>query len=56
MTQSEDYNTRSTYSPSDKNGINFVDKHMKYMSNYPNLNCQQYIKNLKLMTKAIKSK
>lgn len=39
------------YSTADKNGVTFVDKHMKYMSQYPSLNCVQYVSNLKLMTK-----
>ena len=56
MTQSEEYNTRTTYSPNDKDGVTFVDKHMKYMSLYPNLNCWQYVQNLRLMTWAGKYK
>lgn len=55
MTQSDEYNTRTMYSPSDKDGVTFIDKHMKYMSLYPNMNCQQYVKNLKLMTKSKKA-
>lgn len=51
MTQSEKYNTRSTYSVHAADGMNFVDKHMKYMSQFPNLNTNQYVSNLKLMTK-----
>lgn len=51
MTQNENYNTRTTYSTIDKDGISFVEKHMKYMSLYPNLNHKQYISNLKLKTK-----
>lgn len=51
MTKSRKYNTRSMYSTLDKDGITFVDKHMKYMSMYPSLNCAQYVSNLKLMTK-----
>lgn len=39
------------YSTADKNGVTFVDKHMRYMSQYPSLNCVQYVSNLKLMTK-----
>ena len=56
MAKSKDYNTRTMYSTSDKDGLTFVDKHMKYMSLYPSLNCQQYVLNLKLMTKIKVSK
>jgi len=51
MTESAQYNTRTMYSISNKDGLTFVDKHMKYMSMYPSLNCRQYVSNLKLMTK-----
>jgi hypothetical protein len=56
MAESSDYNTRTMYSTSEKDGLSFVDKHMKYMSLYPNLNCRQYVLNLKLMTKIRTSK
>ena len=39
------------YSTSSKDGMSFVDKHMRYMSQYPTLDRQQYVQNLKLMTK-----
>lgn len=51
MTQNKQYNTRTTYSTNDANGLSFVDKHMRYMSQYPNLNYAQYVSNLKLITK-----
>jgi len=51
MTESAQYNTRTMYSISNKDGLTFVDKHMKYMSMYQSLNCRQYVSNLKLMTK-----
>jgi hypothetical protein len=51
MTQNERYNTRTTFSVHDTNGMTFVDKHMKYMSQFPNMNTVQYVSNLKLMTK-----
>ena len=51
MAADENYNTRTTYSTSDKDGISFVEKHMEYMGLYPNLDHQQYISNLKLKTK-----
>ena len=56
MAKSKEYNTRTMYSTSDKDGLSFVDKHMKYMSLYPSLNCKQYVLNLKLMTKIRVSK
>jgi len=56
MAESSEYNTRTLYSTSKKDGLSFVDKHMRYMSLYPNLNCQQYVQNLKLMTKIRNSK
>lgn len=51
MTESKNYNTQSTYSTIDKDGLTFVDKHMRYMSQFPLLNCEQYLSNLKLKTK-----
>jgi hypothetical protein len=51
MTKSKQYSTRTMYSTSDTNGMSFVDKHMKYMSQFPSLNYVQYVSNLKLMTK-----
>lgn len=51
MTEDDAYNTRTMYSTSEKDGMTFVDKHMKYMGLYPNLNRQQYVSNLRLMTK-----
>jgi hypothetical protein len=56
MTQSDEFATRTMYSTNDKDGLTFVDKHMRYMSLYPALNRQQYISNLKLMTKIITTK
>lgn len=54
MAKSKDYNTVSSYSLSDPNGLSFVEKQMKYMSQYPNMNYQQYLSNLKVMTKSTK--
>lgn len=56
MTLSGSYNTRTMYSASEKDGLSFVDKHMRYMSLYPKLNYKQYVLNLKLMTKVGVSK
>jgi hypothetical protein len=51
MAKSDEYNTVSTYSVTDTNGLSFVEKHMKYMSQYPTMNHLQYVSNLKVMTK-----
>jgi len=51
MVKSSDYNTRSTYTTQSSDQLLFVDKHMNYMSNYPNINRKQYLSNLKLKTK-----
>lgn len=51
MVKSKQYNTKSIYSTLDENGISFVDRHLKYIIQYPNLNCAHYISNLKLKTK-----
>ena len=45
------FNTTSTYSPTSIDSVLFVDKHMKYLSQHPNLNPQQYLSNLRLMTR-----
>ena len=54
MTKSDDYNTANSYTTIDPNGLSFVKKHMKYMSQYPNMNHAQYVSNLKLMTRRVK--
>jgi len=51
MALNQNYNTRTTYSTLDTNGMTFVQKHMNYMSQFPNMNYRQYISNLRLMTK-----
>ena len=51
MAKSKNYNTNTMYSTYDPNGMSFIDKHMKYMSQYPTLNYNQYVSNLKVMTK-----
>lgn len=56
MSNSGEYNTRTLYSASVNDSQTFIDKHMKYMSLYPNLNYKQYVSNLKLMTKVSKIK
>ncbi|HEX9153286.1 MAG TPA: hypothetical protein VF809_00525 [Candidatus Saccharimonadales bacterium] len=49
------YNTGSSFSADAErypdNKIPFVDKHMKYLNAHPSVNPQQYISNLRLMTK-----
>jgi hypothetical protein len=51
MTESKQYKTLSMYSTIDIDGQSFVDKHMRYMSQFPAMNRDQYVSNLKLMTK-----
>ena len=51
MTASKDYNTVALFSTLSPEGLSFVEKHMKYMSLYPAMNCEQYVSNLKLKTK-----
>jgi hypothetical protein len=51
MTTNGDYNARSTYTAASADKLLFVDKHMNYMSNYPNMNHRQYLSNLKLKTR-----
>jgi len=45
------YNTRSRYSILPATDAEFVTKHMKYMSNFPQIDHKQYVANLRLMTK-----
>ena len=54
MATSEDYNTATTYSVDDPTGLSFVDRQMRYMSQYPAMNYAQYISNLKIKTKRSK--
>ena len=55
MSLSEVYNTPSSYSANTRlypdNLIPFVDKHMFYLRDHPNLDVTQYVSNLKLMTR-----
>ena len=50
MARSPLYNTRSSYSPS-SDGLTFVDKHLAYLCQHNYLHADEYIGNLKLMTK-----
>ncbi len=54
MAESKNYHTVSGYSVSDPDGVSFVDKQMKYMSQYPTMNHLQYVSNLKMKTKLSK--
>jgi hypothetical protein len=45
------FNTTSTYSPSSIDNVLFADKHLKYLSQHPNVNPQHYLSNLRLMTR-----
>ena len=51
MTKSSSYNTATSYSSTDPSGLTFVDKQMKYMSQYPTMNYHQYVSNLKMKTR-----
>lgn len=55
MDADDNYNTPSSYSADsasyENNIIPFVDKHMRYLQAHPNLNMQQYISNLRLMSR-----
>jgi hypothetical protein len=51
MVESGDYNTRSTYTTASADKLLFIDKHMNYISNYPNIDSRQYLSNIKLKTK-----
>lgn len=54
MAKSKDYNTVTMYSVVDPNGQSFVEKQMRYMSQFPTINHAQYVANLKVMTKRTK--
>ncbi len=49
------FNTPASYSADSasyaNNSIPFVDKHMRYLQAHPNLDMQQYISNLRLMSR-----
>lgn len=52
------YNTRSSYSANSTlypdNVMTFVDKHVNYLIKHPTMDPQQYISNLRLMTRVRK--
>jgi hypothetical protein len=49
------HTTNSSYSANTSvypdNTISFVDKHIKYVSEHPNVNLDQYLSNLRLITR-----
>ena len=52
MVSDKGYKTVSTYSPSSEDGnLLFIDKHMNYLSSHAGVNANQYVSNLKLITK-----
>ncbi len=55
MAVDKTYNTSPSYSANiiqnPDNLISFTDKHMNYLNSHPKIDPQQYISNLRLMTK-----
>ncbi len=55
MAASTTYNTTSTYSANNQvypdNLIPFVDKHMNYIMNHPNIEASKYLANIKLISR-----
>jgi len=55
MTLDKAYNTDSSYSANSlqyaDNLIPFVDKHMNYLNSHPKVEADQYIANIKLMSR-----
>lgn len=55
IAENETYNTGSSYSTDadlyPDNQIPFVDKHMNYLINHPQLDAQKYLANVKLMSR-----
>lgn len=45
------HNTKSTYTAASLDRLSFIDKHMNYMGNFPDMNHRQYVSNIKLMTR-----
>ena len=55
MVEDPHFNTRSTYSPSiDGDQLEFVEKHINYLSKHLAVNPQHYLSNLRLMTRISK--
>ena len=55
MTEDDSFHTDASYSANEAlypdHLIPFIDKHMNYLRDHPELDSYQYISNLKLMTK-----
>lgn len=52
MVEDNGYNTTSTFSPSAKDGsLLFIDKHMNYLCTHLDVSANQYLSNLRLITK-----
>ena len=51
MMNDPSYNTRSTYSAAAKGDVLFIDKHLNYLSLHLSVNPEQYLSNLRLITK-----
>jgi len=55
MMTDEAYNTTSTYSPNSvlypDHLVSFVDKHLSYLIAHPAITSQEYLSNLRLMTR-----
>jgi hypothetical protein len=45
------FNTQSRFTPVQNQALSFVDRHMKYLSEHPKLNPDQYLTNIRLMTR-----
>lgn len=52
MLEDDNYNTVSSFSPSAEDGkLLFIDKHMNYLCTHLSVNANQYLSNLRLITK-----
>jgi hypothetical protein len=52
MESNAGYKTLATYSPRSENGhLSFIDKHMGYLCTHLGVNADQYVSNLRLITK-----
>lgn len=52
MLEDENYKTVSSFSPSAEDGkLLFIDKHMNYLCTHLSVNANQYLSNLRLITK-----
>ena len=51
MEVSAAYHTKESYSPSSLDAVTFTDKHFTYICSHPAVKPQEYLANLRLMTK-----